>query len=192
MAENQQPTPQHASKKEETSIVRIAGRDINGNYTIAHALMQIKGVNQNLAHAMALVAERTLNIKTTEKIGLLEESAMEKLEEIIKEPGKFGIPSFMLNRRNDTETGSDIHVVGTDLIIKTKNDMDDSIKRGTWIGFRRQYGQRVRGQRTRSTGRTGATVGVTKKKIQEAAKASKESEKKPSAANVAASAPAAK
>lgn len=190
MAENQQPVQQHAAKREETSIVRIAGRDINGNYTIAHALMQIKGVNQNLAHAMALMAERKLGIEMTKKIGSLEENGLEKLEEIIRDPAKFGVPAFMLNRRMDSETGRDMHVVGTDLIIKTKQDMDDAIKRGTWIGFRRQYGQRVRGQRTRSTGRTGATVGVTKKKIAEAAKASKEQEKKPTPASSAPAVPA--
>ena len=191
MAENQQPTQQHAPKKAETSIVRIAGKDINGNLTIAHALMNIKGINQNLGRAMALMAEEKLGVAMTQKIGLLDEPGIEKIEELLKDPAKFGIPAFMLNRRKDGETGTDIHVVGTDLIVKTKQDMDDSMKRSTWIGYRRQNGQRVRGQRTRSTGRTGATVGVTKKKIVEAAKASKEPEKKsvtPAAA--AASAPA--
>ncbi|MGD0511191.1 MAG: 30S ribosomal protein S13, partial [Candidatus Micrarchaeaceae archaeon] len=43
----------------------------------------------------------------------------------------------------------------------------------TWRGFRHQYGQKVRGQSTRSTGRTGITVGVTKKSIQTAEKAAK-------------------
>ena len=38
-----------------------------------------------------------------------------------------------------------------------------------------QYGQKVRGQATRSTGRTGATVGVTKKAIQQAEKESEDS-----------------
>ena len=49
-----------------------------------------------------------------------------------------------------------MHVVGTDLIVQTKQDIDDMVKQQTWVGFRHQYGQKVRGQRTRSTGRTGA------------------------------------
>jgi small subunit ribosomal protein S13 len=51
--------------------------------------------------------------------------------------------------------------------VQTRQDIEDMIKQQTYVGFRHQYGQKVRGQRTRSTGRTGATVGVTKKKIQE-------------------------
>ena len=39
----------------------------------------------------------------------------------------------------------------------------------TWRGFRHTYGQKVRGQRTRSTGRTGMTVGVLRKSIMKAA-----------------------
>jgi len=32
-------------------------------------------------------------------------------------------------------------------------------------GIRHETGQKVRGQRTKSTGRTGSTVGVSKKKV---------------------------
>ena len=46
-----------------------------------------------------------------------------------------------------------------------------SLKKNTKLrGFRHQYGQKVRGQKTRSTGRTGSTVGVVKKSLQPAKK----------------------
>jgi small subunit ribosomal protein S13 len=152
------------------NIVRIAGRDINGNYSIVAALRHIKGISHSLANAIALLAEKNFGITQTTTIGSLDEERVEKLESLIKEPGRFGVPAFMLNRREDTDTGVNAHNVGTDLIVKTRQDMDSSIKLQSWIGYRRQYGQKVRGQHTRSTGRTGETVGVTKKRIQEEAK----------------------
>ncbi len=155
---------------EAINIVRIAGRDINGKYDIVAALRHIKGISHSMANALALLAEKNFGIAPSTTIGSLEEDKLDKLETIIKEPGKFGVPRFMLNRREDTDAGSDMHLAGTDLIVKTKQDMDSTIKLQSWIGYRRQYGQRVRGQHTRSTGRTGETVGVTKKKIQEEAK----------------------
>jgi small subunit ribosomal protein S13 len=35
----------------------------------------------------------------------------------------------------------------------------------TWKGYRHSYGQKVRGQKTRNTGRTGMAVGVLRKAI---------------------------
>ena len=165
MAESEHAAPR--TKKEETSIVRIAGRDISGSYRLANALLRIKGVNQNLAKVIEVIAERKFGISSETEIGTLSDEKLAEIDEILKDPAKFGVPVFMLNRRKDPNTGRDMHVVGTDLIVQTKQDIDDMVKKQTWVGFRHQYGQKVRGQRTRSSGRTGATVGVTKKRIQE-------------------------
>jgi small subunit ribosomal protein S13 len=175
MAQEQKPNaekPKEGKPKasEAINIVRIAGRDINGKYTIVAALRHIKGVSHNLASAIAMLAERNFGIAESTTIGSLEEEKLAKLETILKDPAKFGVPNYMLNRRKDSDNGGDAHLVGTDLIVRIKQDMDASIKLQSWTGFRRQYGQKVRGQRTRSTGRTGETVGVTKKRIQEEAK----------------------
>lgn len=176
------PKPQHGEKKEEkkeepkkparqeTSIVRLAGRDISGTKNIPHALMEIKGIGHTLANAMALSISRTHGISTDTEIGTLSEEQMEKIEDVIKDPLRVKIPSYLMNRRKGAEAGADMHLVGTDLIVRVRQDIDNDIRNNTWRGFRHRYGQKVRGQRTRSTGRTGATVGVTKKAIVEAAK----------------------
>ncbi|MGC8538834.1 MAG: 30S ribosomal protein S13 [Candidatus Micrarchaeia archaeon] len=161
------------AKKATSSIVRIAGRDINGSYKIQKALNQVKGIGINLASSIALVAEKKFNIKKESSIGSLSEDQISKLEAMIKNPSEYGIPSYMLNRRKDSETGKDMHLVGSDLIIKVKQVIDEDVKMQTWRGFRHQYGQKVRGQKTRSTGRTGATVGVMKKTVQAAQAAAK-------------------
>ncbi len=161
---------QKEQKGDELGIIRMAGRDIRGSYSIIGALMQVKGLGYNMAHALALQAERQYGIKMDTKIGTLSEEQTGKIESLLKDPSRAGIPTYMLNRRKDLESGADMHVTGTDLTISVKQDIDRDIKNQTWRGFRHMYGQRVRGQRTRSTGRTGATVGVTKAKVEAAAK----------------------
>lgn len=163
--------PQKEQKGEELGIIRMSGRDIRGSYSIIGALMQIKGLGYNMARSLALAVERQYGIKMNTKIGTLSEEQTGKIEQIMKDPSKAGVPNFMLNRRKDLESGLDMHVIGTDLTVAVKQDIDRDIKNQTWRGFRHMYGQRVRGQRTRSTGRTGATVGVTKAKVEAAAKA---------------------
>ncbi|MEM3839209.1 MAG: 30S ribosomal protein S13 [Candidatus Micrarchaeaceae archaeon] len=189
--------PQKEQKGDELGIVRLAGRDIKGSYSIIGALMQIKGFGYNMARDLALSVEKMHGIKVGTKIGTLSEEQMGLIEQLMKDPAKAGIPPYMLNRRKDLETGADMHVIGTDLTVYVKQDIDRDIRNQTWRGFRHMYGQRVRGQRTRSTGRTGATVGVTKSKVEAAAKPAQPSGKQgaPGAAPAAApsgQAPAAK
>ena len=70
----------------------------------------------------------------------------------------------MLNRRKDYATGQDIHLTGSDLVLTIKSDIDRMKKIKSWKGIRHALGLKVRGQRTRTTGRGGRTIGVTKKK----------------------------
>ncbi|MDE1851337.1 MAG: 30S ribosomal protein S13 [Candidatus Micrarchaeota archaeon] len=168
----------------------MSGKDINGSFRIPKALNQIKGIGKNLANALALSIARTHGITQDMKIGALSEEQLAKIESVIRDPKAAAIPSFMFNRNKERDTGADMHLVGTDLIVKVRNDIENDIKTLTWRGSRHRYGQKARGQRTRSTGRTGATIGVMKKTVEAAAKAATTSEKK-SAGGGAAAAPAA-
>jgi small subunit ribosomal protein S13 len=70
----------------------------------------------------------------------------------------------MVNRRGDMNTGADKHFMGMDLSMTLREDLDLMKKMRSYKGIRHERGLRVRGQRTRSTGRTGAIVGVSRKK----------------------------
>ena len=98
-------------------------------------------------------------------IGELSEPEIEKLEHIMRNPAQFGVPIRMLNRQRDVFTGNDIHYISSDLAYIVKQDIDHEKDAYTWKGYRHTYGQKVRGQRTRSTGRTGMTVGVLRKAV---------------------------
>ncbi len=151
-------------------IVRIAGTDIDGSKKLIYGLTKIKGVGLNLASAMV----RALDLKVDTRIGNLSEAEVEKIESIITDPVKYNIPTHMLNRRRDRATGQSFHLIRSDLDLKVKDDIDFMKEIMSWRGMRHSLGLKVRGQRTRTTGRTGRSVGVKKKALMAAAAARKE------------------
>ena len=60
------------------------------------------------------------------------------------------------------QNGKDSHVIETDLIVAKKQDIDLERILQSWRGTRHSLGLKVRGQRTRCTGRAGKVVGVRK------------------------------
>jgi len=82
----------------------------------------------------------------------------------------------MVNRPHDWETGADMHLYGSDIELRLRDDINRMKMIRCYRGIRHEQGQKVRGQRTRSNGRTGLTVGVIKKTAIAAAKAAKEEE----------------
>ena len=147
-------------------IIRFAGTDIKGMQPVTYALTSIKGVGIKLA--TAIVEKSGIDPKT--RMGFLSNSEVEKIQDIATNPSKYGIPEWLLNRRKDLDTGKDIHLLGTDLIVQTKNDIDQMKKIRSWKGFRHSYGLKVRGQRTKSTGRAGKAMGVKRKQVQRGGK----------------------
>lgn len=174
MAEpKKQPQKKESSKSEATSIIRIVGKDVDGSLNIERALDEVRGIGSSMAHALAFAIEKKLNIGADTQIGSLSEAQMSSINDLVKNPAAAGIPPYMLNRRKDAETGLDVHTTGSDLAFAVRQDITREVNMRSWRGFRHQYGQRVRGQHTRSTGRTGVTVGVTKKAQKEAEAAAK-------------------
>jgi len=60
--------------------------------------------------------------------------------------------------------GEDVHLTGHDLDFAVKGDIDNEKKSRSYRGVRHSLGLTVRGQRTRTSGRTGQTIGVKRKK----------------------------
>ena len=142
-------------------IIRFAGTDIDGTQPVTYALTSIKGVGIKLANT---IIEKS-GIKPETRMGFLSSSDVEKIADILKNPAKYDVPLWLLNRRKDKETGNNLHLLGSDLLLQTKNDIDQLKKMRSWRGFRHSYGLKVRGQRTRTTGRKGKAIGVKKKQV---------------------------
>jgi len=73
----------------------------------------------------------------------------------------------MVNRRNDFYTGESDHIVGSDLGQTRTQDINRMKMIDSYRGVRHKRGQKVRGQRTKSTGRTEGTIGVNVEAIKE-------------------------
>lgn len=141
-------------------VIRIARTDLDGTLKLERALSGIKGVGQRFARAVIKAA----GLNPDQRIGYITDADVAKIEEVLKDPVKFGIPGWMVNRRKDIGTGQDKHLIGADLEFQLRTDVDGLIKIRSWRGIRHSLGLKVRGQRTRSTGRTGRAVGVARKK----------------------------
>ncbi len=154
-----QPQPPASFKH----IVRVANVDIPGGKQIRWALTNIKGIGVNFADVVCTLA----NVSKTEKAGNLSEEQVKKIDFIITNPVKGGIPTWMFNRKNDYETGEDKHLITGTLTFVHENDIKLMKKIKSYKGVRHILGQPVRGQRTRSNFRKmkGKVVGVVKKKI---------------------------
>ena len=103
-----------------------------------------------------------LKINPNSNIGFLTESQVEEIEKIMKNPSVVNIPSWFLNRRKDIDSGEDLHLITSDIDFNVRNDIEREKTMSSWRGFRHTYGLKVRGQRTRTTGRKGGAVGVRK------------------------------
>ena len=122
------------------------------------ALTQIKGVGYMFANSII----NNLKIDSSLRIGNLSNEQIKSIENIIQNPTSSNFPSWFLNRRKDIETGEDKHLITSDIDFTVRNDVEREKATGSWRGYRHMFGLKVRGQRTRCTGRKGGAVGVAK------------------------------
>lgn len=154
-------------------IVRLANTDLDGLRTIELALSDIKGIGIRTADVIA----DYIGLPRNEKLGNLSDEQINLLEQHLNKLPEYA-PSWMLNRKYDWENGENMHLFGTDLIVRTKDDINLMKKIRCYKGVRHELGQKVRGQRTKSNGRTGLAVGVLRKEIKARQEAAKAEEKK--------------
>lgn len=157
-------------------IVRVMGADLDGSKPLRRSLTKIKGISHSFCKAVCYASGYDPDMK----LGSLTESDIQKLENVIRNPIKFGIYNWFLNRRKDTDTGQDLHLSGPDLEVVRRFDIQKMIDMKSYKGIRHMLGLPVRGQRTRSGFRKGRVVGVVRKTIrvlQEKGKEKKEEKK---------------
>ena len=123
------------------------------------------------ANAVALISQVDKKTKT----GLLTPDLIKKIDEIIRDPLKFNIPSWLLNRRKDYSDGQNKHIFSGDIDFNRDNDIKRLKKIKSYRGYRHAYGLPVRGQRTRSNFRKnkGNVLGVMRKQAKRVGKESK-------------------
>lgn len=161
MAEAKQKEQNKQPEEEVRSLIRIMNFDVKGDKVIAYGMTSIKGVGKSFANAvLGLTA-----IPKNKKAGLLTSHEIQKIEDVIKNPFKYKIPVWMLNRIKDPNTGNDTHLSSSDLVFAKENDVKLLRKTKSYRGLRLGVGLTVRGQRTKSNFRNkrGKSIGVQRK-----------------------------
>lgn len=152
-------------KSEFKAILRIADKEVKGEVPIYNAIARVKGSSFMFANAICHI----LKLDKKRKAGDFSTAEINKIEETMKNPAKFNLPNWLFNRKKDVESGEDKHLISSDLDLTHKFDIRRLRKIKCYRGMRHARGDkklkvRVRGQRTRSTGRRGKTIGVIRKK----------------------------
>ena len=150
-----------------------------------YALTKIKGVgrrysnlvckkadvdlNKRYVRILSLVPHRLLDAIPPQKLtipsaGELTSEELERIVTIIQNPTQYKIPSWFLNRQRDIVDGKDSQILANGVDSKLRDDLERLKKIRAHRGLRHYWGLRVRGQHTKTTGRRGRTVGVSKKK----------------------------
>jgi len=162
MAQQAQETikKERPERKEHFSLIRIVQTDIPGDKNLLTGLTYIKGISWSVSNAICKILE----LDPHKKISELDEKEIKIITEFLNEPK---LPDFLMNRRNDFESGEDNHLITTTLDMTKEFDIRRLKKIRSYRGLRHAFGHPTRGQRTRSHFRAKGkkkAVGVKKKK----------------------------
>eukprot|EP01113_Clastostelium_recurvatum_P012663 TRINITY_DN1657_c0_g1_i1.p2 TRINITY_DN1657_c0_g1~~TRINITY_DN1657_c0_g1_i1.p2 ORF type:complete len:168 (+),score=27.96 TRINITY_DN1657_c0_g1_i1:37-504(+) len=141
-------------------ILRIANTNVDGRRKVMYALTSIKGIGRRFSNIVCKKADIDLN----KRAGELRPDDIEKILTILNHPRQFKIPDWFLNRQKDVRTGKFYQIYSNALDTNLRDDLERLKKIRLHRGLRHYWGVRVRGQHTKTTGRRGRTVGVSKKK----------------------------
>ena len=140
-------------------FVRIRNTDLDGTKAVHIALTGIKGIGPHTSRTITALAD----VDPRAVLGKLDDGSVERLANAVDTYTE-QVPDWMINRPKDVYTGEGRHLLGTDLSMTNDDDVNRMRKMRSYRGIRHETGQKVRGQRTKASGRTGTTVGVSRKK----------------------------
>ena len=140
-------------------MLRMADTDIDGLKTLRTALTAVRGVGDRTAANTCKITGFDPGMKA----GHLDATQQETLRLAIENYAQ-NVPLWMLNRQRDLESGDELHLSGQDLKLTHEDDISRLREIKCYRGIRHAGGHKVRGQRGRSNGRFGLTLGVQRKK----------------------------
>jgi small subunit ribosomal protein S13 len=148
-----------AQEEEIRYFVRVSNTDLDGTKSVQVALTGIKGVGRHTARAITRLAK----VDSLAVMGKCTDEEVNRIRNVVENYQTL-VPSWMVNRPKDIYTGESRHLFAADVSMSLDEDVNLMRKIRCYRGIRHETGQKVRGQRTKSTGRTGVTVGVKRKK----------------------------
>lgn len=143
-------------------FVRIGQTDLDGTKSVERALTDMNGIGRRVAR---IIAEKA-DVDRTAVLGKLDEDTIDTVVEHVEGYAE-EVPSWLTNHQDDFFTGETTHEIGNDLNMSRRQDINRMKMIDSYKGVRHNRGQKVRGQRTKSTGRTEGTIGVNVEAIKE-------------------------
>jgi small subunit ribosomal protein S13 len=159
--------PENADEGEDEDIryfVRIGQTDLDGTKSVERSLTEMNGIG----HRAARIITEKAGVDRTATFGALEDDEIESVVDLV-EGFADEVPDWLANHRNDFFEGETTHEIGNDLELTRRQDINRMKMIDSYKGVRHKRGQKVRGQRTKSTGRTEGTIGVNVEAIKEEA-----------------------
>jgi small subunit ribosomal protein S13 len=143
-------------------FVRIGQTDLDGTKSVERALTEMNGIGRR---AVRIIADRA-DVDRRETLGALDEETIDDVVDLVQGFAD-EVPDWLTNHRNDFFDGETTHETGNDLELTRRQDVNRMKMIDSYKGVRHKRGQKVRGQRTKSTGRTEGTIGVNVEAIKE-------------------------
>ncbi|MFP4529970.1 MAG: 30S ribosomal protein S13 [Halodesulfurarchaeum sp.] len=143
-------------------FVRIGQTDLDGTKSVERALTEMKGIGRRAARVIAEKAD----VDRTATFGALDDDTIDAVVETVEDFDNY-VPDWLTNRQKDFYTGDSSHLIGSDVELTRDEDINRMRMIRSYRGVRHERGQKVRGQRTKSTGRTEGTIGVNVEEIRE-------------------------
>ncbi len=154
--------PQQQEDDDLRYFVRIGQTDLDGTKSVERSLSEMNGIGRRTAR---IIAEEA-GVDRTSTFGRLEDDQIDEVVELVENYAD-EVPEWLTNRQRDFYTGETTHEIGNDLQLTRQHDINRMKMIDSYKGVRHKRGQKVRGQRTKSTGRTEGTIGVNVEEIRE-------------------------
>ncbi|OIB59283.1 30S ribosomal protein S13 [Natrialba sp. SSL1] len=154
--------PQEQEDEDLQYFVRIGQTDLDGTKSVERSLSEMNGIGRRTAR---LIAEKA-GVDRTATFGRLDEDVIDEVVTLVENYAE-EVPDWLNNRQNDFYSGETTHEIGNDLQLSRQHDINRMKMIDSYKGTRHKRGQKVRGQRTKSTGRTEGTIGVNVEEIRE-------------------------
>ena len=140
-------------------ILRIADSDIDGLRPIAIGITSVKGIGMRTSQQICRLA----GVDGNTLGGHLTDDEQDRLRNSIDDYATT-VPWWLVNRQRDVGTNEDAHIVATEVKMTRDDDVARIAGVKAYRGMRHRSGHKVRGQRLRSNGRKGSSLGVERKK----------------------------
>ena len=77
-------------------VLRVSGTNIDGTKNVVYGLTKIVGVGMSYAAAVVKASE----LKPSLRVGELSEAEIQKLEDIMHDPAKYGLPATLQSKKS--------------------------------------------------------------------------------------------